>query len=227
MSKERVVQKMMMKPAEMKPMTAFIVGLAIAAVVNAQEPTAKPRVFFTTPTGFNHAAYAGTAGFVVKNLTKECPEIVIITNQANADYVVSLQSGIPSTISNADGDILHRFGVWQAGRSIAKDVCRVTGKDEVNRLKLLDRGKVKATPGVVINGIAHDNGLEARPQGIITNKDVLALKAAGLGDELIITKIKESPSDFTLGTEDLVALKRANVSDLVISEMMTSAKKGK
>ena len=48
-----------------------------------------------------------------------------------------------------------------------------------------------------------------------------------LGDDLVIAKIKESQPDFSLGTEDLIILKKANVSDVVISEMMNSMKKGK
>jgi hypothetical protein len=100
------------------------------------------------------------------------------------------------------------------------------GAYEIKRLKLLDPDKVKDPSRVLINGVARDAGTETRAN-VFTNKDVIALKSAGLGDDLVIAKIRESQSDFNLGTEDLIALKKANVSDLVISEMMNSAKKGR
>ncbi len=44
-----------------------------------------------------------------------------------------------------------------------------------------------------------------RPRGkAITSEDVLTLKAAAFGDDFIITKIKATPSAFTLDTPDLV-----------------------
>jgi hypothetical protein len=100
------------------------------------------------------------------------------------------------------------------------------GAYEVKKLKLLDPDKVKDPSRVLINGVARDTSTE-RGANVLTNKDVIALKSAGLGDELVIAKIRESQLDFSFGTEDLIALKKANVSDLVISEMMSSAKKGK
>jgi len=76
-----------------------------------------------------------------------------------------------------------------------------------------------------VNGFAHAAAAETRPQAVLANNDIVDLKPAGLGDELVIAKIKESPSDFKPGAEDLIALKNASISDLVISEMMTAGKK--
>jgi hypothetical protein len=45
----------------------------------------------------------------------------------------------------------------------------------------------------------------------MTNEDVLTLKAAGFGEEFIITKIKASASSFNLDTPDLVKLKQAGL----------------
>jgi hypothetical protein len=100
------------------------------------------------------------------------------------------------------------------------------GAYEAKKLKLLDADKVKDTSRVSITGIAQ-SAPQARREGILSNNDILALKAAGLGDDLIVAKIKASLSEFNLDTENIVALKKANVSDGVISEMMSSAKKGK
>src|ERR1017187_6141505 len=54
----------------------------------------------------------------------------------------------------------------------------------------------------------------------MTNDDVVALKNAGLSNELIITKIKATPVNYSLNTEDLVSLKKANVPDALIQAMI-------
>jgi hypothetical protein len=100
------------------------------------------------------------------------------------------------------------------------------GAYEIKKLKLLDSDKVKNSSRVLISGVTRDTGTESGSQ-VLTNKDVIALKSAGLGDDLVIAKIKESQPDFDFSTDDLIALKKANVSDVVISEMMNSTKRGK
>lgn len=55
---------------------------------------------------------------------------------------------------------------------------------------------------------------------LMTNDDVLALKSAGLSDDLVVSKIRSSPAKYTLNTEDLIALKRANLSEVVIAAMI-------
>jgi hypothetical protein len=58
-------------------------------------------------------------------------------------------------------------------------------------------------------------------QGKLTNADVISLAKAGMGDAVIIAKIKQATStDFKLEVADLKALKTAGVSDAVISEML-------
>ena len=100
------------------------------------------------------------------------------------------------------------------------------GGYEIKRLKLLDPDKVRGQSRVLINVIGRDTSTETRTNAL-TNKDVIALEGVGLGDDLLIAKIRESQPGFSLGNDDLIALKKANVSDVVISEMMISAKKGK
>ena len=58
--------------------------------------------------------------------------------------------------------------------------------------------------------------------GAMTNADVLALKGAGLGDQVIIDKIKGSQSSFKTEASDLVELKKAGLSDAVISAMIAA-----
>jgi hypothetical protein len=54
----------------------------------------------------------------------------------------------------------------------------------------------------------------------MTNADVIKLKEAGFGDELIIDKINSTPAAFNLELDDLVALRKAGMSDGVIQAMM-------
>lgn len=61
----------------------------------------------------------------------------------------------------------------------------------------------------------------------LTNDDIVALKNAGLLDELIATKIKTTPANYSLNTEDLISLKRANVPDGVIQAMIEAQARGK
>ena len=54
----------------------------------------------------------------------------------------------------------------------------------------------------------------------VTPDDVLTMMSAGLSDSIILTKIHQHNKPIDLGTDDLVRLKRAKVSDAVIRELM-------
>jgi hypothetical protein len=54
----------------------------------------------------------------------------------------------------------------------------------------------------------------------MTNADVIKLKDAGFGDELIIDKINNNPAAYHLELDDLVALHKAGISDAVIQAMI-------
>jgi len=58
----------------------------------------------------------------------------------------------------------------------------------------------------------------------LANSDIVSLTKAGLGDGVIISKIRSSRARYSLETEDLVALKQNNVSDSVISAMLEASK---
>ena len=58
---------------------------------------------------------------------------------------------------------------------------------------------------------------------MIGNQTVLALTAAGLGDEAIIAKIKASSGKFDLSTDQIIALRKQGVSGPVIAAMLASA----
>ncbi|MCU1326449.1 MAG: hypothetical protein JWN34_1819, partial [Bryobacterales bacterium] len=59
----------------------------------------------------------------------------------------------------------------------------------------------------------------------MTNEDVLALKAAGFGDDFILTKVRTSQAGFVLDTLDLVKLKQAGVSEAVLGAMVQAAER--
>ena len=54
----------------------------------------------------------------------------------------------------------------------------------------------------------------------MTNYDIIVLKGAELSDELIIAKVEDSPANYSLNTEDLIALKKAAISEAVIRAML-------
>ncbi|WP_228243530.1 hypothetical protein [Porphyrobacter sp. GA68] len=59
----------------------------------------------------------------------------------------------------------------------------------------------------------------------LNNEAIVQLVGVGLGDEAIIAKIESAPANFRTGTGDLIALKRAGVSSVVIAAMIEAAAK--
>lgn len=59
----------------------------------------------------------------------------------------------------------------------------------------------------------------------LTNADVLKLKDAGLGDQLIVDKIKASSANYRLEATNLIELKTAGLSDALISAMLEASKR--
>jgi hypothetical protein len=92
-----------------------------------------------------------------------------------------------------------------------------------NVIAYVDGDREIALPG----GLANDAAPAVAPKPIsgtiLTNADVLKLKSAGLGDELIIGKIKASPADYHLDTNDMIELKQAGLSEAVIGAMLEAA----
>ena len=54
----------------------------------------------------------------------------------------------------------------------------------------------------------------------MTNADVVKLKEAGFGDDLIIDKIATNPTAFHLEFDDMVGLRKAGISDAIIQAML-------
>ncbi len=62
--------------------------------------------------------------------------------------------------------------------------------------------------------------LTAHGQTQLDNASVLKLHTAGLGDDVIVTTINSSPGHYALSTDDLISLKRAGISDSIVSAML-------
>ncbi|WP_037504500.1 hypothetical protein [Sphingobium bisphenolivorans] len=60
----------------------------------------------------------------------------------------------------------------------------------------------------------------------LNNNSVIALVGAGLGDEAVIAKIKASPAQYKLSTDDLIQLKKKGVSGPVIAAMIAAGSEG-
>ena len=56
----------------------------------------------------------------------------------------------------------------------------------------------------------------------LTNADIIALRQAGFGDDLILAKISASPGAYNLAPTDMVALKKAGVSERIITAMVAA-----
>jgi hypothetical protein len=71
--------------------------------------------------------------------------------------------------------------------------------------------------------------LTALAQSTLNNDAIIKMVKAGLSEDLVVTTIKAQPGKYSTTTDDLIALKKAGVSDKVVAAMMmagTSAPAG-
>ncbi len=61
---------------------------------------------------------------------------------------------------------------------------------------------------------------ESKSKKVLTNEDVVLLVEAGLSEEVIISVIQKSPTEFDLTPEALIELKQEGVSDAIIKAMV-------
>jgi hypothetical protein len=95
---------------------------------------------------------------------------------------------------------------------------------ELKQLKPLGNDKIKDRSVLVSDEVASTRESSGPSREVLTNQNVIALKAAGLSDETIIAKIRSSGTKFSLATQDLIELKKANISDSVIQAMIDASK---
>ena len=68
-------------------------------------------------------------------------------------------------------------------------------------------------------------GSVAPPFSAMTNEDVVKLVVAGIGDDVVIKKIRSTPAAFRLDVDSIVALKKSGLSDAVLAVMLEVMKK--
>jgi hypothetical protein len=92
------------------------------------------------------------------------------------------------------------------------------------RLKQLysERGHIPPQASIVLQtgGKTVATSKEDDDQEILTNASIIALTKAGLGSSVIMQKINSSRCNFKTASDDLIALKKAGISDQVIRLMI-------
>ncbi len=73
---------------------------------------------------------------------------------------------------------------------------------------------------VVLTLLSPALAMTAQAQQAMDNAAVLKLQAAGLGDDLIVNTVTNSPGHYSMTTDDMIALKKAGISDKVMGAMM-------
>lgn len=74
----------------------------------------------------------------------------------------------------------------------------------------------------LVNPVVDGPAPAAAPAAGLTNTDIVALRQAGIGDEVILAKIAASPAAYDMAPAQMVALKKAGVSDRVIAAMVAA-----
>jgi hypothetical protein len=71
--------------------------------------------------------------------------------------------------------------------------------------------------GLAPDGAADRSGA---PGAVLTNADIVQMQKAGLSEEIVLSKIGTSTTNFSTGTQDLIQLKEAGVNDNIINAMV-------
>lgn len=90
------------------------------------------------------------------------------------------------------------------------------GEIKLDRSKFLAKQQTPASP---------TSGAPVRKGPKLTNADIISLKQADFGDDVIISKIEASTADYKLDVNDLLELKKAGISDSVMSAMIAASRR--
>jgi hypothetical protein len=76
--------------------------------------------------------------------------------------------------------------------------------------------------GAVAEATAPASGAPAARAAGLTNADIIALRQAGFGDEVILAKMAAAPGSYNTAPAEMMALKKAGLSDRVITAMVAA-----
>ena len=98
--------------------------------------------------------------------------------------------------------------------------CFIEARDK--KLAELKAGWEKGSAGETrAGGLADSSGHASSGEKALTNGDVVALVKAGLGDEVIVSKVQQAPREaLDVSTDALIQLKKDGVSKAILDAMV-------
>ncbi|HEY1240427.1 MAG TPA: hypothetical protein VGF16_07710 [Bryobacteraceae bacterium] len=122
--------------------------------------------------------------------------------------------------------------VWVKGKDVSfqkgtETTAYVSGDARLDEAQLRRQvaapAAARATPAAPTpTAAAAENSADrsAVRSGPITNDDIIQMQKAGISEDIILTKIGSSATDFRTGPQDLIELKQAGLSDGVITAIV-------
>jgi hypothetical protein len=106
---------------------------------------------------------------------------------------------------------------------------RVVGRDEgslmISKLDPVPEGLVKDRSRATIARPTPAELASTAPEPPLTNADVIALRRAGIDDDVLCLKIRQSPGAYDLSPAGTDALRREGISDAVVAAMTASVQR--
>ena len=106
--------------------------------------------------------------------------------------------------------------VWVKGKNVAFEKGTETTA-YVSGDARLDESQPRTSPTLAPDSAAERS---AAPEAGLTNADIVQMQKAGLSEEIILSKIAASPTNFDTGTQDLIQLRDAGVKNNIINAMV-------
>ena len=106
--------------------------------------------------------------------------------------------------------------VWVKGKNVAFEKGTETTA-YVSGDARLDESQPRTSPTLAPDSAAERS---AAPEAGLTNADIVQMQKAGLSEEIILSKIATSATNFDIGTQDLIQLRDAGVKNNIINAMV-------
>jgi hypothetical protein len=106
--------------------------------------------------------------------------------------------------------------IWVKGKNVSFEKGTETTAYVSGDVRL-DESQPSSSPTLAPDVVADRS---AAPEAGLTNADIVQMQKAGLSEEVILSKIATSPTNFDTGTQDLIQLKDAGVKNNIINAMV-------